>query len=71
MRYCQVGKIQDYSGLYQRSRKKKTLTQRVFRINTRYSTDGKENTEKTIAKMSNNNSQNYKWRNILKERKMK
>jgi hypothetical protein len=47
------------------------LAQRVFKINTRYTTDGKENTEKTIAKMSKNNSKNYKWWNILKERKMK
>jgi hypothetical protein len=51
----------------------KTLAQRVFKINTRYTTDGKENTEKTFAKMSKNNSKNYKWRNILnlKDRKMK
>ena len=52
----------------------KTLAQIVvFKINTRYTTDGKENTEKTFAKMSKNNSKNYKWRNILnlKERKMK
>jgi hypothetical protein len=56
---------------YTKEVEKKTLAQRVFKINTRYTTDGKENTEKTIAKMSKNNSKNYKWRNILKERKMK
>jgi hypothetical protein len=34
---------------YTKEVEKKTLAQRVFKINTRYTTDGKENTEKAMT----------------------